>query len=427
MKLTPSLYVRNLLAALHPPLPPRSARESKQLLNVLESAFQKHLDESHPSPKAVRAADAAPEVESIPDPAQRITHSTHSHLDTILSHPLLRQKSTTFVPSHGLAAAAVSAFDEALVRKGLDFHLVQSCSIQYLQGREKKEPVQNDGKLGPRLASWFTSLSNGDKKEFLVNGNSLASVVPVMYLDGMEAEVWEWLRTLYERPFDKWIFLLSDTTAPGALKYLRAEDTLVALMMRESMRKGLFHDAAQQYVQACEYRLKTGRTTPTEGSSLSDPFKRSWQQIARGILLRRKSHQIPVDLFDSVLKFGLSINSSPFDQAILRIYHPTSPSAESLSVKVTEPAFQQRFLHWQKKLNKSVQKALLVSMLDAAQLSLEQNRPSRARKFLDFVETSYPEMVSTKTEASTVERLRLARKETLNRRETRHIPIPVLV
>ncbi|EXJ87764.1 hypothetical protein A1O1_04691 [Capronia coronata CBS 617.96] len=427
MRLTRSLYVRNLLAALHPPLPPPSARESKQLLNVLEAAFQKHLDESHPSPQALRVDESVNEQGSIPDPAQRVTHSAHSHLDTILSHPLLRRKSTTVAPSRGLTAAAVSAFDDALIQTGLDFHLVQSCAIQYLQGLEKEEVVSDDGKLGPRLASWFTAMRNTDKKEFLVNGNSLASIVPVMYADGLEVEVWEWLRTLYERPFDRSIFLLSDISAPGALDYLRAEDTLVALMMKESIRKGLFHEAAQQYVHACEYRLSTGRAILSEAGLLSNPFKRAWQHIARGILLRRKSHQIEPELFDSMLKFGLTINSSPFDHAILRIYHPTSPSAQLWSVKVKEVPFQQRFSHWQKKLNKPVQRALLVAMLDAAQLSLEQNRPTEARDFLDFAELNYPDIVSSKAQSNTVERLRLARKEASTRKETRYMPALALV
>ncbi|EXJ82974.1 hypothetical protein A1O3_06791 [Capronia epimyces CBS 606.96] len=427
MRLTRSLSVRNLLAALHPPLPPQSARESKQLLNVLESAFQKHLDESHPSPKALRVTDATNEGGSIPDPAQRVTHSTHSHLDTILSHPLLRQKSTTFAPPRGLAAAAVSAFDDALVQKGLDFHLVQSCAIQYLQGLEKKETVSNGAKLGPRLARWFTAMNNTDKKEFLVNGNSLASVVPVMYSDGLEADVWGWLRTLYERPFDKSIFLLSDTSAPGASDYLRAEDTLIALMMKESIRKGLFQDAAHQYVHACEYRLRTGRAILPEGGVLSNPFKRSWQYMARSILLRRRSHHIPAELFDSMLKFGLTISSSPFDRAVLQIYHPTSPSARPLLAKLNEVSFPQRFSHWQKKLNKMVQKALLVAMLDAAQLSLEHNRPSEARQFLDFSESNYPDIVPSNPQSNTAERLNLARKETSTRKEFRYIPTPALV
>lgn len=427
MRLTRSLYVRNLLAALHPPLPPQSARESRQLLNVLEAAFQKQLDESHPSPQSLRGDESTAESVSIPDPAQRVTHSAHSHLDTILSHPLLKQKSARFVPSRGLTAAAVSAFDDALVQKGLDFHLVQSCAIQYIQGLEKKEMVSEDAKLGPRLASWFTTLNNAEKKEFLVSGNSLASLVPVMYSDGLEAEVWEWLRTLYERPYDRSIVLLSDTSAPGALDYLRAEDTLVALMMKESIRKGLFQEAAQQYIHACEYRLRTGRAILSEGDTLSNPFKRSWQHIARGVLLRRNSHQIPVELFDSMLKFGLTIKSSPFDRAILQIYHPTSPSAQSLSFKLRDVFFQQRFSYWQKKLNKSVQRALLVAMLDAAQLSLEQNRPSEAREFLDFSETNYPDVVSSNPQSNTIERLRLARKESLTRKEARYIPAAVLV
>lgn len=430
MRFTPSLYVRNLLASIHPPLP-RSARESKQLLNVLEKAFQTHLDETHPSPKDLESNDSTSGSDSIPDPARGLARSTDSHLDSILSHPLLRRKSTTFVPSHSLAASAVATFDAALIGKGLDSHLVQFCALQYLEGLEKKETVSTDGRLGPRLANWFTSMDKSSKKDFLVNNKSLRGLISVMYSDGQEAEVWEWLRVLYEREFDNSTFLLSSRDIGDAKAYLQAEDRIVASMMSETMSRRSLQEAAQQYVQACEYRSKRGRDAISGKKASTRPLRNSWHLLAFAILSRRRNHQIPPQLFDSVLSNGLSINSSLVDHSFIRIYHPTSPSATILCRKLSDAALR-NFSEWQKKATKkSTRKTFLVAILDAAQLSLDQNRPQEARVLLDCAEQEFPDFLSDHKEFETEKRLELAQEAMLIRkfevRRTGQMAIPALV
>ncbi len=61
-----------------------------------------------------------------------------------------------------------------------------------------------------------------------------------------------------------------------------------------------------------------------------------------------------------------------------------------------------------------------MSVLDAAELSLSQGHPREAREFLEFAERIYPDFLrSHEEEADTVERLQLARKEILVRKEFR--------
>lgn len=424
MRLTPSLYVRKLLASIHPPIPPTSPRESRQLLSVLESAFQRQLDETHPSPKALNGSGSTDHSASIPDPAQRIAHSTQSHLDSVLGHPLFKQLPSTHVQTNGLAANAVAIFDDALAWKGLDTDLVQSCALQYLQAVQKKETISHDGRLGPRLAGWFTAMSISERKELLVNGKSIDSLVSVMYADGLEAEVWEWLRLLYERSFDNYVLLSLDKPAPDAKTYFRAEDRLVALMIKETVRRGPLTEAAQQYVKACEYRSNFGKTITSKRHNLAEPLVRSWRQVAGSILLRRKNHYIPAPLFDSILRNSVPIEATPFDSAILQIYHPTSPSAQPLLFDLQNESFLGQFAKWQKKSNKSVRRALLVSILDAAQLSLDQNRAQEAREFLDFAEKTWPDFLPKHSESDTTARLKLARKEI---RPIGYTPTPVPV
>jgi len=408
MRLTPALSVRKLLARFQPPFPPQSPRESKQLLNVLESAFQKHLDDAHPSPRAVETKDVVRGRDWIPEPAQRLTHSTHSHLDSILSHPLLKRRSTSFVPPHSLSATAVATFDAALTGKGLDRHLVQFCTLQYLEGLEKKEKIPEDGRLGPRLANWFTTMDEPEKKEFWINNKSLKPLVSVMYADGLEAEVWQWLQALYERQF-------SSNTCPGASDvpdagvYLLAEDRLVAAMISETIARGSLQEAAELYVQACNYRHANGQT--------GRPLKWAWQRLSMAVLGRRKNHGIPAGLYEGLLANGLSVHSSGVDHTFVRLYHPTSPLATMLCSKLQATSLGD-FSEWQRKssFKKSARKVFLVNLLDAAQISLDQNRPADARFILDCAEREYPDFLSSQKETNTKKRLELAQAAMLVRR-----------
>ncbi|KIX03073.1 uncharacterized protein Z518_06623 [Rhinocladiella mackenziei CBS 650.93] len=422
MKLTPSLlYVRSLLASIHPPSPP-TPRESRKLLQALESKFQKHLDESHPSPKALGLDDPTDETESIPDPVHRVTRSTHSHLDGILRHPLFRSKSPIRDVSRHRTSNAVAAFDSALVAKKLNFDIVEFCTQKYLQGVRQKETVHKDGKLGPRLASWFTALNELEKRKFLAEDKALKAVVRVMYMDGLEAEVWEWLRMLYESHVHSSISEPFGDVDPDTLARRQAEDRLVGMMIKESIRKGAVQEAVQQFIQDAQYRQTTRRMN-------FHPFG-PWHSIAFHILFRREDHQIPGHLFDLMLTFGLQIDSSPFDREMVRIYHPQTPTAIPFSIKLKDPSFLLHFMKWQNKLFGYAIKLSLVAILDAAQLSLEQGHPKEAWQFLYFAERNYPNILSTSADSDIAKRLQSAREKVSNQPENRvtdHIHIPALV
>lgn len=425
MRLSSSLYIRKLLASIHPPISPRSPRESKQLLTVLESAFQRRLDETHPSPKtAAGGLDKSDGSETIPDPAQRVTQSTHSHLDTILGHPLFKQQSLTFLQTHGLANDAIKTFDETLLKEGLDLDLVQSCALQYLQGRQKRgKSHSKDEGFAPRLARWFNAMPGPEKRELLLNEKYLEPLVSVMYADGHERDVWQWLQVLYERSFNNYIFIPTDDLAPGASAYLRAEDRLVSLMIRETARRGRLQEAVQLYTQAYEYRLQSGTSALSAGSPTPEPLQRSWRQVAGAILLQVKSRTngLPAPLYHTLMKYSLSIEYSPFDPAILLVYHPAFPTAGLFLQKLRDASFLEQLAKWQKSPNKFVRRTLLVSVLDAAELSLTQGHTRDAKEFLEFAERTYPEFLrSYEEEANTAERLQLARQEILLRKEFRH-------
>ncbi|KIW10562.1 hypothetical protein PV08_11526 [Exophiala spinifera] len=404
MRLTPALSVRKLLSRFQPPFPPQSPRESKHLLNVLESAFQKHLDDVHPSPRVADSKDGGSDVDSIPNPAQRLAHSTHSHLDSILSHPLLKQKSNSLPPPHSLSATAVATFDAALTGKGLDRHIVQFCTLQYIEGLEKKETIAENGKLGPRLANWFTTMDKEEKHVFWTNNKNLKALVAVMYADGLEAEVWMWLRELYDRQYS------SKGEASWMRTYSIAEDTLVATMISQTTARGSLSEAAELYVQASKYRR--------ENMPNMRPLKLAGRRLSMAIRSRRKSHGISAGLFDQILGTFQPQHYSGIEHIWLRLYHPKSPSAVELCSKLRSSTYG-GLLDWRNKqssLHHPVHKIFLVNLLDAAQVCLDQNHPADARFVLDVAETEYSEILSPGRETDTRKRLEQAQAAMLIRR-----------
>lgn len=425
MKLTSSLFIRNFLASIHPPLSPQSPRESKHLLNVLEAAFKKHLDETHPSPKEYHSPN------SVPDPAQRAAHSTHTHLDTILSHPLLghplpNQHHRQHVQTPRLATQAIQRYDRALASNTLDLHLVRECAVKYLLDPEEKVHITNEAKLGPRLARYFNSMTGLQKKNVLLTEKeSLEAMVSVMYADGLEAEVWQWLRILYERSFG-----LDDDFHLHSSLYWKAEDLLVSMMIKETVYRIGLADAAQHYLKAWEYR--NARSEGLRPGQSPKPLPWSWRRIVIPLLWRRSNHGLPPDLYDSLLNHGLDIAYCPVPISILRLYHPTCPSTVPLSQSLLgDLNFRNDFIRWQTKPNfKWMRRHFFIAILDAAQLALDHN-VHHARAFLDFVESAYADLLPPRVdEVDTLERIKATRDNFLAKKEmrptARFVPLPLV-
>jgi hypothetical protein len=346
MKTSPSLLVRNLFKAIHPPLPPTTVRETKKLVGVLESAFQKHLDETHPSPQSVSSHTTSYESNSIPDPAHQATRATHNHLASLLAHPLLQKQPISPDTPQSLTATAVAESQNVGSWKAYDFALVQRCCRLYLNGLKRKEVVPQDRHLGPRLLSWYTHMTTSEKYTFLADTEVLQLVVPVLYADHLEAVVWDMLRTLYERPSASKAFAkLSPSLVEQsrASLYERAEDNLISLMIYQTASRGSIADAAQQYIQACKYYESRSPSDNPQSIKLG----RSWNRLAQAVLDRRDKHCLSPELFDEIVLFGSkSLRRWTWDPSCLQLYHPTTPSYKPLMSLLERGNFLARSQLW---------------------------------------------------------------------------------
>lgn len=403
MKLTSALAVRRLIANLHPPLPPTS-RESQQLLALLQASFKRQLDEAHPPPLDGNAA-AAP----LSGPNQAAA-ATNYHLQSVLHHPLLEQRATAG-PSN-----AAAMFDAARLSDNVDFKLIERCVRMQQNASKAGASAASAGpqNLGHKISSWLTSTNGAVREAFLSNYRLMDIVVPMMYSSGLEEVVWEWLRMLYEG--DLGSNNPNSRFNPTSHSWLKIEDRLISLMVRESIRRNDMATAVHEYIQACHFRFESRPTSQSSQtapvSQQQPPLSATWRQLTSALLRRRSSRGIPASLYDQLLRFTVPLNlGQSIDRPFLLLYHPSSPTAEPLRQALRNPEYAQDLMSWVDGATERLQKAILTSILDGAQLSVDQSLPRTARSLLEFAEDNFSTWISPRTEEDPAARIELARQE----------------
>ncbi|RVX68175.1 hypothetical protein B0A52_08683 [Exophiala mesophila] len=382
MKSSPYLYIAKFLSILHPPLP-KTPRASKTLVNVLESAFQKHLDEVHPSPASVSPKDST----TVPDPSHQVSHDLHRHFDSLLAHPLLATQHAVTAKSRTDTATAVIRLEQVGLSGVRGFKLVQECCRLYLRGLRKHERVPAGGQLAPRLLNWYTQMKPSDKFLFLTNHTTLSYVVPVMYKDGLESEVWNFLRTLYESSFGelKSVSELASSSegTRSKVRSVEAEDYLISLMIRQFSMKDSLSDAAHLFIQAAQYQ---------EARSIPFSLVLSSNCLASAILRVRHNHQLSLDVYRGVLRYFTDSHwRSSWNSACLELYDPLSPSTTSLLKQIRIPKLTERFSQ-----HPTEQQNVYTALLDAAELSEKQDSIAATREFLNFTSSLFPDRTQPK-------------------------------
>lgn len=312
MRLTQALAIRNLIAKLHPPLPP-TPRESQQLLSVLQKSFNRRLDAVHPSPQSSTSLRSHDTTEHSPDVGNVSASAANAHLQAILNHPSLDHTSVSSASNS--PAKIADLFDAAILAHSVNFSLIRSCVKLASTSSEFSDQVEAASQIGPRIAAWFTALDTTTQRSFLTDGSLMSKVLPLMYLAHLEGTVWDWLRTLYEASAHQQ--LPSD---------LFAEDRFVALMTRESIKRNDLTTAVLEYSEACDYRLSRSHSRHTYSLTFTGNI------VSSAILLRRHHHRIPAPLYDRLLSHDAPTLSQrrtvlwPF----LHIYHPTEAQSRPL-------------------------------------------------------------------------------------------------
>ncbi|RMZ80858.1 hypothetical protein DV737_g2818, partial [Chaetothyriales sp. CBS 132003] len=292
-------------------------------------------------------------------------------------------------PATARESARLLAFDRALRTGTLTVARLRSIARHYLHQAKHRSPPAEE-KLGHKLAAWLEAEDAATKSSFFLAPDLVREVVPLMYADGLESTVWAWLRSLPRQ----------------AAAFLHAQDTLVSEMMRMAIRRRALDDAAAQYVAAAAYRAQ---------SAPSEPLTSSYKRMSTAILHKRHRHGIEPPTFDRILDHAIPFaRDRVVTRGFLQLYHPASPSADSLYRELDDDSFVARWNAWHSK-HQMLHAALLLSVLDAAQLSLDQSKPKHAHFFLDLADKHWPDYLGASSvervaEASIISRLHHARQ-----------------
>jgi hypothetical protein len=403
MRASTSLFLRGLLSKLHPPSP-ATPRESQQLLRLLDTSFRQRLDELHPHPRSA-SQNGTPDNQ-IPLDTSR---NANAYLDSVLHHPLLESNTSAAELASSLRSQAVQAFEKALRNESVDLHFLRGCCRKYARGIERGESISSDRLLGVKIAAWLFSASDRVKISFLTD-RAVLEAIPLMYADGLEEVVWEWLSILYKN------FRSDGGPATAVIQRLGAEDRFVSAMMGVSTLRGALEDAAQQFIKASEYRFTSCRGRVREDEKASElgyrPLALSWARISRAILYKGNMHGISEDMFDRLLGFAVPFSWNPsVTKGFVMLYHPTKPSVQTLFQEFQSQTFKQSWSAWCQNLNTSKQRATLLTILDAADLALRQQNPSQSQFFLDLAQAQWPQILPSPATSKPAERLARAREE----------------
>lgn len=413
MKLTPVLYVRSLLAKLHPPMP-ATPQENQQLLSLLSLSFKRRLDDAHPPIETKKPHYRAKVPVSGPVVDNFSARAIMDHLHSLLQHPLLAQNALVPSKTQLPEAEAAIMMDQAMLRGEADLGVVVRCMEIYIKTVQDANVAVNDEyRLGRRISAWFMSSNAANKEKFLSSTKCLRNAVPILYAEGLEEVVWEWLRMLYGRKIIVGNFQgqASSNDNKKRLNWVLQESHLTFLMIKEALRRSRLDAAVLQLIQAAAYMQSTGRMLPEVRSS--PPWRAATNAITKALLRRRHGHGLSARLFDRFLEQrSLWSDRSTFDFELICLYHPRRPSARELVIALGEGKEEVKVRFNQiKSMSEPARKIILNSLLDGAQLLLEQapGAEPNARLILDLIEMHFPTFADAESSGTTPKRIQSVR------------------
>jgi hypothetical protein len=389
-------------------------QENKQLLSLLSSSFQRRLDDIHPPIEAAEPLHQATAPLSSPAMDNTRARAATHHLQSLLHHPLLARSTTHQVEARFGASQAAMMMEQAMFRGEADIDMVRRC-MQIHMRKLPQSNVSHESRLGRIIFAWFTSSNAEIKDKFLASPECLRIAVPILYADGLEEVVWEWLAMLYSRKVD------SGNAFPGESRqvtgkfvgWVLQETHLVFLMIKEALRRSRLDAAVLQLVNTCAYMSSTGRMSSSIRSS--PPWQATTRAVTMALLRRRHRHGLSENLFDRLLEHRSSwSNADTLTSPLISLYHPTQASAEELAVAVSQPhARVQAYSDQIKAMSEPAQKVMLNALLDGAQLLLvgqDSTSVRQAQLILDLVQKHFSNLADMKGDKATQKRIHFFRQ-----------------
>jgi hypothetical protein len=345
--------------------------ESQRLLQALLESSKRHLNNAQP---------------------QRSANLTRHHWDSVLHHPMFEsRKLEAKVPTSTFIYQPALHF-ESLARRGhLSWSTVSTLCEKYMRLKRSRE-VHKIKPLAPGLAAWMATTN---REEMTASFRALEKIIQVMYLDGQEESVLEWLRELYATTMNS----SRDST------HLETEDRFISAMIRGVLYvQNDLSLAIQHFIEASKYRHGSKRAigdTPISGTKA--PLAHSWDRLAWFILQKRGRAAIDDEQYRVLLSHAPEPNATPWARispGFVRLYSPDSNRTTAMHHEIQDRIFLMRWRTLKMTCQPKILRPFLISLLDAASFAVSDGHPQRAQLFLDFAHREFPDVLPERASSS---------------------------
>lgn len=333
----PLTSIKRLFPPIHHSLP-LTERESRRLLDVINTSFRTQLDREHgfapdtpknappPSPAAANSvANTAPSSSASLDHVAG--RPTDRHLHAILNNPLFTQANTLKKPEDSITAYDVhkTVFEKAVAR-GLMTETRAHGFLRLVYSTVKQSATLSlaDGLKSTGAAllvlQWLRSSGLERSLSFVSNKPFTQTLVQFMVAEGLEGLVWVWIERLMkaEAVSKSEQQVAPEASSASLLRSLATAKTQITLELDGAYAAFL-----------------KGKTMNKENSLGTRNLLPAWTAIARNTTVNSWQHTKPsVKLFEPFVAFTRksSLPHIARIRAHLYLYHPTEPSS-SLAVQ----------------------------------------------------------------------------------------------
>ena len=383
---------------IHHPMP-LTARESKQLLNLLTTSFRKNLDTAH----GVHGPKLDPHVPNIPtrlhtafkwksslDSSFRPTdHHMHSILTNPLFHVAPEAKSDMKDP--------MVVFEQAAAKGMLTLDAAANCLAQkrrlIIQSSviSVRDSMRESG-AGKKVVAWLLSSGTANDNMFLRNDKFANNLMDFMVAEGLQERAWAWI--------SRAVTLAPSSTHYSELSAMEKHDyyrPLLLLIKAEASRPNGLEAAIQCLARAAKHSSLRAQSPLNKRRFLGIAGSYLCAEVTNSNLAPQSISETAIN---TLIKLVPDFSKVPeYYIAHLALFHPSQPSADLAVQYLRAHAVLAPGKNISIELDQRRKRSIVSLGLATAKFLLEQEQLKEAAWVMDLLQTSCPELFKVPAKA----------------------------
>lgn len=366
-----------LSSKIHPQLP-LSPRESEQLLQLLTSSFNRHLDREHASQTTTSPRTTPPSAAPSRDAPSSIS-STHKHIEYILNNPLFSTKrsvpKSNRTSNHGDTRLFILNpllwFEHQVAAGNASVRKAASCLENLKVYRQtQSNPPPGDAEAGQKILSWLWSSGAASSKDFVTNIPFVLELSDRLIAEGHKDVLWRWFNT---------------DTIELKTKF-GTDDRTIYHWKGLLLRRLILRRMSESPRNAVEDFLGALKSTTTPVRSRGSVYGKAGTLIVDRILANTGAPLLDVDLYDRFVSHTSDWSSHSREmESFLALHHPSKPDASPALKNLQQGAIQ---------IDNSrprLRAKIIQLCLETARQLIIDEKHSDAQWVLEFAGRTFPE------------------------------------